>query len=562
MSAIPLYQQFTGTFENNYGGLAQVDGLGFSTGEEADEGGGMERQERLAGPIGEKNRYAQVMLVLVPIGLYCALRARSRGAKLVWLACSASIALGFVLAFSRGGAMGMLCMVAMAIGMGLIDLRKALLVAAGMGLLLVAVPQYWTRLETLGTTVQLFDEDKGTAASDGAVRRRVTEMMAAVRVFLDHPSIGVGPGMFKAYSEEYGNQDALRRIEGGRRAHSLYLEFAAENGAVGLGLLLAALAMTLVGLAGARRANLGSDPEMADLATTYLLALVCYLSTGVFLHLSYMRYFYLVVALGGAVAHVGFQARPSARARRSPRPRGAPGRAGPVVMARPSTSTSGASSACAVDAGPREVAAVSRQLGPIRAALAREPDVTVRFVERIERSSPLRYIGLSDAAFSDDAFLLLRGKHESRLCVQIPFERVGERCEILCERGLAAGPCWCRSQRHPARAGAAAQLPVHEGAAWSRPAGRRAARPDALASWRGARGTWRTSGSTSRPGRACSGSPNRSGSGAGTRSLPELRFTACAARAPSCCPVEGACAGDGGESGAPASRPHACTWPS
>jgi hypothetical protein len=93
-----------------------------------------------------------------------------------------------------------------------------------------------------------------------------------------------------------------------------------------------------------------------------------------------------------------------------------------------------------LDAGPREVAAVTRQLGPIRAELAREPDVVVRFVERIPLSSPLRYVGLADAAFTDDAFLLLRGKHESRLRVEIPFERVGERCEILCERKLAAVP--------------------------------------------------------------------------------------------------------------------------
>jgi O-antigen ligase len=309
MSAVPLFQQFTGTFEQNYGGLAQVDGLGFQTVEAGEEGGGVERQVRLAGPIGEKNRYAQVMLVLVPLALSCVFRAGPGGAKLFWLACSASIALGFVLAFSRGGALGMLCMLAVAVGLRLIDARKALFAVAGMGLLLVAIPQYWTRLETIGSTVQLLDQDTGTA-SDGAVRRRVTEMMAAGRVFLDYPSIGVGPGMFKAYSEEYGNQDALRRIEGGRRAHSLYLEIAAENGALGLGLFLAAILITLVGLAGARRASLDSDPELANLATAYLLALVCYLSTGFFLHLAYMRYFYLVLGFGGAVAQVSFRARP------------------------------------------------------------------------------------------------------------------------------------------------------------------------------------------------------------------------------------------------------------
>ncbi|NOT29272.1 MAG: O-antigen ligase family protein [Planctomycetes bacterium] len=319
MSGVPLFQQVTGTFDDNYGGLAQVDGLGFRTGEAAEEGGTLERQARLAGPIGEKNRYAQVMLVLVPLALVLVFRAPAGPWKVVTLAAAASISLGFVLAFSRGGAIGAVCMLLVAMGLRLIDVRKTLFVAAGMGLMLMAMPQYWKRLETIGTSMAVFGDESEAAAADGATRRRVTEMLAAGRVFLDHPVIGVGPGLFKSYSEEYGNVDALRKIESGRRAHSLYLEFAAENGAIGLGLLLAALVLTIVGLAGARRLNLASDPEMADLATAYLLALVCYLSTGVFLHLSYMRYFYIVVALGGAVAHVGY-ATQRARAAEATRP--------------------------------------------------------------------------------------------------------------------------------------------------------------------------------------------------------------------------------------------------
>ena len=326
MSLVPLFQQATGTFENSYGGLAQVDGLGFRTGEAAEEGGSLERQARLAGPVGEKNRYAQVMLVLVPLALVLVFRAPSAFWRLVTLGATASISLGFVLAFSRGGAIGAVCMLLVALGLRLIDARKALFVAAGMGLLLMAMPQYWRRLSTIGTSMAALGDQADAAAADGATRRRITEMLAAGRVFLDHPVVGVGPGLFKSYSEEYGNQDALRRIESGRRAHSLYLEFAAENGVLGLALLLAALLVTFVGLAGARRVNLGSDPEMADLATAYLLALVCYLSTGIFLHLSYMRYFYMVLALGGAVAHVGYATKRARDARAATRPAGpAPG---------------------------------------------------------------------------------------------------------------------------------------------------------------------------------------------------------------------------------------------
>jgi hypothetical protein len=93
-----------------------------------------------------------------------------------------------------------------------------------------------------------------------------------------------------------------------------------------------------------------------------------------------------------------------------------------------------------LDAGARDAAVVARQLGPIQAPLLREPDITIRFVDRLPLSSPLRYLGVDDAAFTDDAFLLLRSKQKARARVQIPFERIGRKLEITCERGLPAVP--------------------------------------------------------------------------------------------------------------------------
>jgi hypothetical protein len=92
-----------------------------------------------------------------------------------------------------------------------------------------------------------------------------------------------------------------------------------------------------------------------------------------------------------------------------------------------------------VDATPSDAAAVSRQLGPIRSSLAREPDVVVRFVDRLP-TTRLRYLGAGEAAFTDDAFLVLRSKHKVRAKVSIPFAQIGDRCEIVCERGLPAVP--------------------------------------------------------------------------------------------------------------------------
>ncbi|MGI8606807.1 MAG: hypothetical protein ACR2L0_06605 [Gaiellaceae bacterium] len=92
-----------------------------------------------------------------------------------------------------------------------------------------------------------------------------------------------------------------------------------------------------------------------------------------------------------------------------------------------------------VDATPADAAAVSLQLGPIRASLDREPDIVVRFVDRLP-TTRLRYLGAGEAAFTDDAFLVLRSKHKVPARVSIPFAEIGDRCEIVCERGLPAVP--------------------------------------------------------------------------------------------------------------------------
>ena len=46
-----------------------------------------------------------------------------------------------------------------------------------------------------------------------------------------------------------------------------------------------------------------SRPDLANIATAFLLALVAYMGTSVFLHLSYPRYFWMILALASAAIH-------------------------------------------------------------------------------------------------------------------------------------------------------------------------------------------------------------------------------------------------------------------
>ena len=93
-----------------------------------------------------------------------------------------------------------------------------------------------------------------------------------------------------------------------------------------------------------------------------------------------------------------------------------------------------------IDAEPRDVAAVTRQLGPIRAELDTAADIRIRFVDEIRPASVIRFVGRDQGAFTDDGFLILRAKHKARTRVQIPMDQVGGRCEIICEHGVPAVP--------------------------------------------------------------------------------------------------------------------------
>jgi hypothetical protein len=97
-----------------------------------------------------------------------------------------------------------------------------------------------------------------------------------------------------------------------------------------------------------------------------------------------------------------------------------------------------------IDPTERDAATIRRQLGPIDlppgAPLGREPDIVIRFVDRMPSAGRLRYLGLEDAAFDDSAFYLLRGRYNTPVRVRVPFEAIGRQCEIVCERGLPAVP--------------------------------------------------------------------------------------------------------------------------
>jgi O-antigen ligase len=104
---------------------------------------------------------------------------------------------------------------------------------------------------------------------------------------------------------------SFREIPLPRRAHSLYLEIAAETGTVGLVIFMAIPLLLLMDLGRHRRALFAARPDLARLAAGFTLMLLAYLGTGVFLHLAYERYYWVMIAMAaaavGALEHATLQ---------------------------------------------------------------------------------------------------------------------------------------------------------------------------------------------------------------------------------------------------------------
>jgi len=298
IGGLSLYQQVTQTFDNNYGGFAQVQS-DFGTGVQSLQG--EIQQSRLAGSVGEKNRYAQNMLMLVPLGLFQLWIYRSIWMRMLALVLTGLIIVGGVLAFSRGAAVGFVLMILIMVFLRYIKFSQLMLLCLGVLPVLWMFPQYATRLASLGAlSGELRYSDIGDttlSGVDGAIRGRATDMLSALLIFKDHPLLGVGPGMVQYYTQAYSREIGIRYLTNNPQAHSFFPGIAAESGILGLICFVLILFIPLRDLVRARKQWMVSHPDWSYLATGFFQVLIIYIVTGLFLHLSYMRFFFLMVTL-------------------------------------------------------------------------------------------------------------------------------------------------------------------------------------------------------------------------------------------------------------------------
>jgi O-antigen ligase len=251
------------------------------------------------GSVGEQNRYAQNMLMLVPLGLFQLWIYRSTRMRILALIMTGLIIIGGALAFSRGAAVGFVIMILIFVFLRYIKFYQFLLLVVGAALVLWMFPQYSVRLSSLSVLSDAATSEGGAplAGADGAIRGRATLTLAALQIFWDYPVLGVGPDMVRYYTQDYAREIGIRYITWNPQAHSLFPGVAAESGILGLICFLLIILIPLRDLVRARNRWQVSHPDRSYLATAFFQVLISYTVTGLFLHMAYMRFFYLMIAL-------------------------------------------------------------------------------------------------------------------------------------------------------------------------------------------------------------------------------------------------------------------------
>lgn len=310
LAGLTVFQAVTGNFAQEFMGLAprsleHLEGLGASASQTA-AGEDIGLEHRARGPVDEPNRFAQILLVAGALSVIIALNAhRKVGAIVGWLSVALLLG-GVLLTYSRGALVTLFALLVIAVPLRLIRLRRLVGgLAVGVVVTLTAVPGMAERARSVAGVAGLFGSAEVQA--DGPTRGRTTAMLSALAAYTDHPVLGVGPGQYLAFhAVEYQELPELsfRQIAEPRRAHNLYLEMAAETGTVGLVMFLAIPFLLLLDLRRLRLTLAPERPDLARLATGFTLVILAYLGTGMFLHLAYERYYWVMVALTAAAVSV------------------------------------------------------------------------------------------------------------------------------------------------------------------------------------------------------------------------------------------------------------------
>ena len=284
-----LFQVATGQYDHEFGGLARVKDAHIY---------GNVFQPRVAGPNGDPNFFARMLLLAIPPAAVLAFHARRRWQRRASLAAAIVIAATLAVTYSRGAMLALAVMAVMLLRVLHVRWQSTARVAAAMLLVLVLLPASVT--QRFITIEEFLPGREETLEPDSSFEERRLLMAVAWVMFGANPLGGVGIGNYTARYEDYvGRTGSAFRQYGDdsdrHYPHNLALEVAAETGVIGL-IAFAALIVVCW-----RAFTNGEQSELAPMAAALKISLVGFLVAGLFLHLAEPRTLFLLFSFAASL---------------------------------------------------------------------------------------------------------------------------------------------------------------------------------------------------------------------------------------------------------------------
>jgi O-antigen ligase len=277
--------------------LALVAIMHFISGDIA-PGGNYQGYQRIAGynaPLTQNpNDLALTLNLLLPFSVAHLIRARSPLVRSILTGVVLLAVAAIVLTFSRAGFLSLATMLALYLWK-LSRTRQRHWALVMVLLALVLVPflpgSYVDRIGTI-TNMQTDQTGSSQARWDG--------MVAATRLALNHPILGVGAGM---------NILALNETRGPlwKEVHNVYLEYGADLGLPGLALFLALLWACWSRTRWMQRVTAGvpGHEDLYQYGVAVEVSLAAFAVAGMFHPVGYHFYFYIIAGLAVALGTLG-----------------------------------------------------------------------------------------------------------------------------------------------------------------------------------------------------------------------------------------------------------------
>lgn len=248
----------------------------------------------LAGVFSNPNDFAINIAINFPLCIAFLLAGKGILKKLIWTGAILVMVYGVIATYSRSGFIAMvICLIICVWEFGIRGKRPQVLIAAvvmimlGVGLALTT-PRYVLRLKTL------VGGDTAGTGDHGSMDARRGLLMESLRVTMQHPILGVGPGNFQVYTKSW------------HVTHNTYTELSSEAGIPALLLFLTILMCALRNTARLRKsAAFKAVPQIALFNSALRAGLAAYMVGAAFSSTTYSLFPYFMVAYTTALYRIG-----------------------------------------------------------------------------------------------------------------------------------------------------------------------------------------------------------------------------------------------------------------